>query len=799
MLNDHFACGDGRCNENIALSTIHQIFHSEHDRLVGDIEHTLSLPENAALNTAFHATHTDLAHDDPNRTFGYGDRLFQAARFVTEMEYQHLVFEEFARKVQPAVKPFHVYSPDINPAIHAEFAHAVYRFGHSMLDDDVARKNADGSDNSLPLLTAFLNPPEYFDGGAAGTLTPQQAAGSIVMGSSDQTGNELDEFVTETLRNNLLGLPLDLAAINMTRAREAGVPPLNEVRRQIFGDTGDSALAPYTSWSDFGQHLKHPESLINFVAAYGQHPSITGATTLADKRAAARAIVDPSPGDPTATPPITADVPPADAADFMFGTGAWADDANGRTTTGLDDVDLWVGGLAEVTNLYGGLLGSTFNYVFQSQLEDLQDGDRLYYLNRTPGMNLRTQLESNSFSEMIQRNTDGTNTLKADAFATADCKFQLAQPRGTPAGYAANGATVADDPTTPCLENKLLLRKPDGTIQYRAINTIDPPGINGQSVYNGTVNDDRVAGGNDNDTFWGGQGNDRIEGQGGDDVALGGPGNDILSDLDGADVSKGGAGNDSIDGGPGDDISMGGDGQDFMNGGLNDNESFAGPDNDFVIAGAGADALFGDGGDDWIQGGLGQDLLQGDHGAPFFDDPAETAPGNDIFVGQAGENDYDAEGGDDIMSQNAAIDRNAGAGGFDWAIHQYDTVGADDDMKINQQLAGLPLPVVVNRDRWQETESDSGSKFNDVLRGDDMERVTGGFGFSGCDALDPAGVARIGGLNKLVTSFPSPLQPVFDVSPFGFCPLVGDGGTPGNSREWKCLGRGQHPARRRWQ
>ena len=115
----------------------------------------------------------------------------------------------------------------------------------------------------------------------------------------------------------------------------------------------------------------------------------------------------------------------------MFGTGAWADDANGRTTTGLDDVDLWVGGLAEVTNLNGGLLGSTFNYVFQSQLEDLQDGDRLYYLNRTPGMNLRTQLESNSFSEMIQRNTDGTNTLKADAFATADCKFQLGNLEGT--------------------------------------------------------------------------------------------------------------------------------------------------------------------------------------------------------------------------------------------------------------------------------------------------------------------------------------------------------------------------------
>ncbi len=235
MLNDHFACGDGRCNENIALSTIHQVFHSEHDRLVGDIEHTLSLPANAALSTAFHNTHTDLAQDDPNRTFGYGDRLFQAARFVTEMEYQHLVFEEFARKVQPAVKPFHVYSPDINPAIHAEFAHAVYRFGHSMLDDDVAaqerrrERQLAAAAHGVPQPARVLRRRRR-----AGTLTPQQAAGSIVMGSSDQTGNELDEFVTETLRNNLLGLPLDLPAINMTRAREAGVPPLNEVRRQIF-------------------------------------------------------------------------------------------------------------------------------------------------------------------------------------------------------------------------------------------------------------------------------------------------------------------------------------------------------------------------------------------------------------------------------------------------------------------------------------------------------------------------------------------------------------------------------------
>ncbi|MEP6814237.1 MAG: peroxidase family protein, partial [Marmoricola sp.] len=131
MLNDHFTCGDGRCNENIALSTIHQVFHHEHDRLVGDIENTLAQPGNEALNAAFHTTNTTTT--DPNlKTWAYGDRLFQAARFVTEMEYQHLVFEEFGRKVQPLLRPFHVYSPDVNPAVKAEFAHAVYRFGHSM-------------------------------------------------------------------------------------------------------------------------------------------------------------------------------------------------------------------------------------------------------------------------------------------------------------------------------------------------------------------------------------------------------------------------------------------------------------------------------------------------------------------------------------------------------------------------------------------------------------------------------------------------------------------------------------------
>ncbi len=47
-----------------------------------------------------------------------GERLFQAAKFGTEMQYQHLVFEEFARKVQPNIDVFLVpdgFDTTINP------------------------------------------------------------------------------------------------------------------------------------------------------------------------------------------------------------------------------------------------------------------------------------------------------------------------------------------------------------------------------------------------------------------------------------------------------------------------------------------------------------------------------------------------------------------------------------------------------------------------------------------------------------------------------------------------------------
>ena len=88
---------------------VHQVFHSEHNRLVEHIKDVVldrgrpRLPERVAAGRR--RSRPDDGRGRPPCGWN-GERLFQAARFVTEMEYQHLVFEEFARKVQPDVDAF---------------------------------------------------------------------------------------------------------------------------------------------------------------------------------------------------------------------------------------------------------------------------------------------------------------------------------------------------------------------------------------------------------------------------------------------------------------------------------------------------------------------------------------------------------------------------------------------------------------------------------------------------------------------------------------------------------------------
>lgn len=702
LLGKHFITGDGRGNENIGLTAVHHVFHAEHNRMVGHITNLVS----ASGDPAF------IAQWQLSPGVWNGERLFQAARFVTEMQYQHLVFEEFARKIQPQVNVFAGYATDIDPRISAEFAHVVYRFGHSMLNETVPRTNADGSLNDIGLIEAFLNPVEYYDGGTAGALNSREAAGAIVNGTTRQRGNELDEFVTEALRNNLLGLPLDLPTLNLARGRDTGMPGLNAARRQFHAATNHSALEPYVSWNDFKTGLRNHESLINFVAAYGTHPMITAETSFHARRAAATAIVT---NQPVTLGARTFD-PPLDRIEFLTSQGPWQNDPQGVTVTGIDDIDFWMGGLAERPMPFGGLLGSSFNYVFETQMERLQDGDRFYYLHRLAGLNLLNQLEENSFAEIIMRNTDGHGRLPHDVFSRPDFIIEAGDP---------STWVIPNDPSTPANEFRQLAELQGGTLRFTGGEHI---------VMGGTAGSDKMRADDGDDTLWGEGGRDRLEGGAGVDAINGGDGDDILTDAFGDDNIKGGDGDDAINAGSGFDLILAGSGADFVIAGADPKETFGGQGGDFVHAGDSADTVFGGDGDDWIEGGDQADLLQGGNGDPFQQD---TRDGNDVIDGQSGNDDYDAEGGDDIMVSGAGTERHEGMLGFDWATAKG---VASADLDMSRRVFVRPDEDTI-RDRFDQVEGVSGWHGDDILRGDSRD-ATAGAGAEGTmvghELTDPA-------------------------------------------------------------
>jgi hypothetical protein len=527
LLDQHFIAGDGRVNENIGLTAVRSIFHHEHNRLVDQVMDTVLAQHDVAylnqwLLTPVTAVPTTAAAIDALEW--NGERLFQTAKFGTEMQYQHLVFEEFARTIQPMINPFfaptQVYDVNLNPSIVAEFAHTVYRFGHSMLTETVDRYDANmkvvtadplhpstDPNQQLGLIAAFLNPQAF----AASGPTPEQATGAVVRGLTRQAGNELDEFVTEALRNNLVGLPLDLATLNLARGRDVGIPSLNAARRDFYNQTGDSWVKPYNSWADLVQHIKHPESLINFIAAYGTHAELRASDvdTLVEKRAVASALVlggsvtinASGIGGPQRTFTANSD----DRFAFLNSTGIYANNATtGATTTGVDDIDFWIGGLAEQQAVFGGLLGSTFNFVFENQLQKLQDADRFYYLERTAGLSFGNELEFNSFSKLIMANTDATH-LAGNAFLTPGFSLEVDQSNLAALGNQTISAQTGSD-TLSGIENAI-----------------------------------------------GGAGNDSLAGNGVSGTLTGGAGNDLLKDLNVVAASTarttmiGGTGNDVYD------------------------------------------------------------------------------------------------------------------------------------------------------------------------------------------------------------------------------------------------------------
>lgn len=644
-LNQHAVGGDGRLNENIGLTAIHEIFVATHNNILAQIQ----------------ANMAQAAGNSGNSQAPSGEELFLMAKTATENFYQHHVLQEYARRISPNLGAFagpnsgNNNNAGFNASILAEFASSAFRFGHSQLTETLALTSVNtktglavpGGQMNIPLLQAFLAPQLY----------TRYTAAQIAAGMGQQVGNATDEFITNTLHNALVGLPLDLGALNIARGLDAGITSLNEARRQIqtylrgvrtspSGTTGlvqanngldtnlaalEATLRPYTSWSDFGDHLLHAESLKSFIMSYARDSVLSAysgqtltywnvlqaSTTAGDAEAYAAALS------------AAADLAMADQSFMGLSYGGDTSDALDPTsaknqTSGNQDfqkISLWLGGLAEAKTP-GGMLGPTHDFIYAYQMQQLQRGDETYYLSKLAGTDFVEEIKGKTVADMVMAAT-GVKHLYHKIFAVNDADYERStQTFNT---YSSEAALLAATLTVIDVNGSSRSIGQAGYVNGVLIgNGGDYLDARGVFSPNGT--------GKASELFGGTSGSDQFKGLGGDDCMWGDAGADIMWGGDDNDFADGGEGNDTIYGGTGFDMLRGDVGNDLIDGEAGNDDMYGGEGNDQLFGREGSDDLNGGNGDDLVDGGDGNDLVKGQTG----NDTLYGGQGNDTITGGLG-------------------------------------------------------------------------------------------------------------------------------------------------------------------
>lgn len=199
-----FLAGDVRANENLLLTSLQTVFAREHNRLVDRI-----------------------AQMQPGLT---AEQQFQLARKLVGAEVQAITYREFLPALMGSNAPKaenYVFISAQNGSVTNSFAHSAYRFGHSTLSPNLKLAADDGTPvGSVPLRNAFFNPDAISDDPG---LVDQ-----LLQGAAIQTSQEVDLQIIDDVRNFLFGPPgaggLDLAALNISRGRDHGLPAYGLLR-----------------------------------------------------------------------------------------------------------------------------------------------------------------------------------------------------------------------------------------------------------------------------------------------------------------------------------------------------------------------------------------------------------------------------------------------------------------------------------------------------------------------------------------------------------------------------------------
>ncbi|MDF1859905.1 MAG: peroxidase family protein [Verrucomicrobiales bacterium] len=201
-----FAAGDVRANEQIGLTAFHTLFLREHNRLADEI-------------AAYQFPYDNLS--DP----AIDEEIYQRARAIVGALLQKITYHEWLPALlgKHALNHYGGYDPNVDPSISNEFSTAAFRIGHTMLPSEYQVLDDFGTATPVALQNAFFNPDFLSAYGVSG----------IIRGQALYRQQELDRFVVDDVRNFLFGPGfggLDLAALNIQRGRDHGIPSYNAVR-----------------------------------------------------------------------------------------------------------------------------------------------------------------------------------------------------------------------------------------------------------------------------------------------------------------------------------------------------------------------------------------------------------------------------------------------------------------------------------------------------------------------------------------------------------------------------------------
>ncbi|XP_029817100.1 eosinophil peroxidase-like [Manacus vitellinus] len=241
-----FRAGDKRVTENLGLSAMHTIFLREHNRLVTELR---------GLNP-----HWD------------GEKLYQESRKIVIAINQIITYRDYlplllAEETSKWIPQYRGYDEEVDPRASNVFSLA-FRFGHTSVQPFVSRL-----DESFQPLGSYSHVPLHLTFCATWRIIMEGGIDPLVRGMVVDHAKKMEQnqLMVEELQNHLFEqlevMGLDLAAMNMQRGRDHGLPGYNAWR-------GFCGLSQPRTVEEFSEVLGNPKLAKKFLDVYGTPDNI---------------------------------------------------------------------------------------------------------------------------------------------------------------------------------------------------------------------------------------------------------------------------------------------------------------------------------------------------------------------------------------------------------------------------------------------------------------------------------------------------------------------------------------------